>query len=41
MHPQIWNKVIQNAKNNTQIYREVFGCTPDDLCTTAADVPEL
>lgn len=35
MDPRVWGKMIQNAKNNTMIYRECFGCIPDDEATTA------
>ena len=41
MNPQVWNKLLTNAKNNTLIYREVFGCTPDDTCSKSVEVPEL
>ena len=29
----LWNRIIQNAKRNTLIYRKVFGCIPDDTVT--------
>jgi hypothetical protein len=30
-----------NAKNNTEIYRHIFGCYPDDKMKTIKDVEEL
>jgi hypothetical protein len=41
MNPQVWNKLLTNARNNTLIYREVFGCVPDDICSRSEQVLEL
>lgn len=37
---KIWSKIISNAKNNTLIYRRVFGCYPDDNITVAQEIDE-
>ena len=39
--PAVWNKIIQRAKTNTLIYREVFGCIPDDEVTTHQEIEIL
>ena len=33
--------MINNAKRNTEIYRKVFGCLPDDKITMAIDIKKL
>lgn len=31
MNDNVWNDFIRRAVNNTEIFRKVFGCIPDDL----------
>ena len=33
--------MLQNAKDATRFYREVFGCIPDDTVTTPPEVEKL
>lgn len=35
---KIWNKILEIAKNNTLIYREIFACYPDDTYSTLSDI---
>ncbi len=37
----LWKEIRINAKNNTEIYRMIFGCYPDDEMKTIADVKEM
>ena len=41
MNDHIWRRVIENAKRNTQIYRTVFGCIPDDTVTIVGEISRL
>lgn len=41
MHDQVWKMMIQNARNATMFYREVFGCIPDDTVTTPPEIDQL
>ena len=36
-----WSKLVSVAKNNTLIYRQVFGCYPDNEAKKYADVAAL
>ena len=38
--PSVWGKIIHNAKNNTLIYRKLFGCYPDNTITVGDEVDE-
>jgi hypothetical protein len=33
---QVWFNIISQAKKNTLIYRQVFGCIPDDNVTVGS-----
>jgi phospholipase D1/2 len=37
----VWKEIRINAKNNTEIYRQIFGCYPDDEMKTINDVKEM
>ena len=39
-HASVWGKIIHNAKNNTLIYRRLFGCYPDNTITVGDEVEE-
>ena len=39
--PRIWRMLLNNARNNTLIYREVFGCLPDDTVTEGSEAEGL
>ena len=41
MHPRVWLKMINNSKRNTEIYRRVFGCIPDDNITIVGEINKL
>ena len=48
MNPQLcadlnsyWKKFIQFSKYNTEIYRRVFGCYPDNLALKYEDVAKI
>lgn len=38
---KIWSKIIANARNNSLIYRRLFGCYPDNSITVSDEVDEL
>lgn len=35
---KVWNKILDIARHNTLIYREIFACYPDDTYSTFSDV---
>jgi phospholipase D1/2 len=35
---RIWSKILEIAKNNTLIYRQIFACYPDDTYSTFSDI---
>jgi phospholipase D1/2 len=37
----VWKEIRINAKSNTEIYRTVFGCYPDDEMKTIQDVKDM
>ena len=40
IEPQVWGKIVNNAKKNTLIYRQLFGCYPDNTITVGDEVEE-
>jgi hypothetical protein len=34
---QVWSNIINQAKKNTSIYRQIFGCIPDDNVTVGSE----
>ncbi len=34
----LWNEVKERAKRNTEIYREIFACDPDDSAKSVKDL---
>jgi hypothetical protein len=38
---EYWKKLNTIAKLNTEIYRKVFGCYPDDTAANFADVAKI
>jgi phospholipase D1/2 len=36
-----WQLIKNRAKNNTKVYREVFGCYPDDTMTQYSEIEEV
>jgi hypothetical protein len=37
----VWKLLVDRAKTNTLIYRDVFGCVPDDEVTTHQEIDIL
>lgn len=38
MNDSVWNDFIRRAVNNTEIFRKVFGCIPDDLVSNILEI---
>jgi phospholipase D1/2 len=37
----LWNAIRERAKKNTEVYREIFGCDPDDTARSVKELKEL
>ena len=38
---KFWNEIGERAKKNTEVYREIFGCDPDDTVKNIKELKEL
>lgn len=36
-----WKTLLERAHKNTEIYREIFACDPDDTATTVTELKKL
>jgi len=36
-----WKALLERSRQNTEIYREIFACDPDDTARTAAELRTL
>lgn len=36
-----WEMIAERALSNTQLYRQIFGCYPDDTMTTRRKIEEV
>ena len=36
-----WKKIQERAHTNTEIYREIFGCDPDDTVRSTAELTKM
>lgn len=34
----VWKRMIENSRNNTEIFRKVFACIPDDMVGAGIEV---
>lgn len=41
MDAKMWEEIDKRSKGNTVIYREIFGCIPDDLMTSTPKIKEV
>lgn len=38
---ELWERIMERASNNTNIYRKIFGCYPDDNMKLKKDIKAL
>jgi len=41
VNEEFWNDVKARARKNTEIYREIFGCDPDDTIKNMKDLLDM
>ena len=41
LNEEVWQKIRKKSRKNTEVYREVFGCYPDDTMRTLKEIEEV